>query len=42
MKIYVFDVVSMLKLKSKIVISNNNVSITEILEITKLVTSRKQ
>ena len=41
-KIYVFDVVSMLKLKSKIVVSNNNVSITEILEITKLVTSRKQ
>ena len=41
MKIYVFDVVSTLKLKSQIVVSNNHLSITEILEITKLVTSRK-
>ena len=42
MKICVCDVNSTLKLKSKIVVSNNDLSIAEILETTKLETSRKR
>ena len=41
-KICVCDVNSTLKLKSKIVVSNNDLSIAEILETTKLETSRKR
>ena len=41
-KICVCDVDSMFKLKSKFVVSNNELSITEISEITKLGTSRKR
>ena len=41
-KIFVCDVDSTLKLKSKIAISNNDFSIVEILETTKLGTSRKR
>ena len=41
-KIWVCDVDSTLKLKSKIVVSNNDLSIAEILETTKLETPRKR
>ena len=41
-KICVCDVDSMLKLKSKFVVSNNELSITEISETTKLGNSRKR
>ena len=41
-KICLCDVDSTLKLKSKIVVSNNDLSIAEILETTKLETPRKR